>query len=148
MPIIDQENKILNNEKAKLLEIENASIEFKNINFSYKSNLNNIVLKNINIGIAGRKMTALVGHSGSGKSTILNLIPRIYDADSGEILVDNQNVKNLNLQSLRKEISIVDQNVTLFDDTIFNNIKYAKPNADNDEVFMAAELSMLSLIHI
>ena len=68
-------------------------------------------------------MTALVGHSGSGKSTILNLIPRIYDADSGEILIDNQKVQNINLKSLRKEISIVDQNTTLFDDTIFNNIK-------------------------
>ncbi len=142
LPIIDQENKILNNEKAKLLEIENASIEFKNINFSYKSNLNNIVLKNINIGIAGRKMTALVGHSGSGKSTILNLIPRIYDPDSGEILIDNQKVQNLNLKSLRKEISIVDQNTTLFDDTIFNNIKYAKPEASEKEIFTAAKISM------
>ena len=142
LPIIDQENKILNNEKAKLLEIENASIEFKNINFSYKSNLNNIVLKNINIDIAGRKMTALVGHSGSGKSTILNLIPRIYDADSGEILIDNQKVQNLNLKSLRKEISIVDQNTTLFDDTIFNNIKYAKPEASEKEIFTAAKISM------
>ena len=78
----------------KLLDISKASIKFQNINFSYKSNLNNIVLKNINIDIAGRKMTALVGHSGSGKSTILNLIPRIYDADSGEIFIDNQKVQN------------------------------------------------------
>ena len=92
--------------------------------------------------IAGRKMTALVGHSGSGKSTILNLIPRIYDADSGEILIDNQKVQNLNLKSLRKEISIVDQNTTLFDDTIFNNIKYAKPEASDEEIFTAAKISM------
>ena len=107
IPIIDQQNKISPNENGKILDISNASIKFQNINFSYKSNLNNIVLKDINIDIAGRKMTALVGHSGSGKSTILNLIPRIYDADSGEILIDNQKVQSLNLRSLRKEISIV-----------------------------------------
>ena len=142
LPIIDQQNKISTNENGKILDISNASIKFQNINFSYKSNLNNIVLKDINIDIAGRKMTALVGHSGSGKSTILNLIPRIYDADSGEILVDNQKVQNLNLKSLRKEISIVDQNTTLFDDTIFNNIKYAKPEASDEEIFRAAKISM------
>ncbi len=142
LPIIDQQNKISANENGKILDISNASIKFQNINFSYKSNLNNIVLKDINIDITGRKMTALVGHSGSGKSTILNLIPRIYDADSGEILIDNQKVQNLNLKSLRKEISIVDQNTTLFDDTIFNNIKYAKPEASEDEIFAAAKISM------
>ncbi len=142
LPIIDQKNKISSNENGKVLDISNASIKFQNINFSYKSNLNNIVLKNINIDIAGRKMTALVGHSGSGKSTILNLIPRIYDADSGEILIDNQKVQDLNLKSLRKEISIVDQNTTLFDDTIFNNIKYAKPEASDEEIFRAAKISM------
>ena len=87
-------------------------------------------------------MTALVGHSGSGKSTLLNLIPRIYDTDKGKILIDNQDIKDLNLNSLRKEISIVDQNTTLFDDTVFNNIKYAKPNASDKEVFEAAKISM------
>ncbi len=142
LPIIDQQNKISTNENGKILDISNASIKFQNINFSYKSNVNNIVLKDINIDIAGRKMTALVGHSGSGKSTILNLIPRIYDADYGEILIDNQKVQNLNLKSLRKEISIVDQNTTLFDDTIFNNIKYAKPEASDEEIFKAAKISM------
>ncbi len=142
LPIIDQQNKILTNESGNLLKIEDASIEFQNINFSYKSNLNNIVLKNINIDIIGKKMTALVGHSGSGKSTLLNLIPRIYDSDTGEILIDNQKIKNINLNSLRKEISIVDQNTTLFDDTIFNNIKYAKPDASDEEIFNAAKISM------
>ena len=142
LPIIDQQNKILSNENGKMLKIENASIQFKKINFSYKSNLKNIVLKDINIDIVGKRMTALVGHSGSGKSTLLNLIPRIYDADCGEILIDNQKIKNLNLKSLRREISIVDQNTTLFDDTIFNNIKYAKPNATDEEIFNAAKISM------
>ena len=77
------------------------------------------------MNIKGGKMTALVGHSGSGKSTLLNLIPRIYDPTSGQILIDGQIIKDLNLASLRKEISIVDQNTTLFDDSVFNNIKYA-----------------------
>ncbi len=142
LPIIDQSNTILINESGNLLKIKDGSIKFENINFSYKSNLRNIVLKNINIDITGKKMTALVGHSGSGKSTLLNLIPRIYDADSGEITIDNQTTKDLNLNSLRKEISIVDQNTTLFDDTIYNNIKYAKPDATDDEIFNAAKISM------
>ena len=142
LPIVDLQNKILANERGKKLEIDNATIEFKKINFSYKSNLNNIVLKDINININGKKMTALVGHSGSGKSTLLNLIPRVYDADNGNILIDGQDIKELNLKSLRKEISIVDQNTTLFDDTVFNNIKYAKPNASDEEVFNAAKISL------
>ena len=142
LPIIDQKNKIFINKDSGLLKIENATIEFKNVNFRYKSNLKNIVLKDININILGKKMTALVGHSGSGKSTLLNLIPRIYDTDKGKILIDNQDIKALNLNSLRKEISIVDQNTTLFDDTVFNNIKYAKPNASDKEVFEAAKISM------
>ncbi len=87
-------------------------------------------------------MTALVGQSGSGKSTLLSLIPRLYDPKSGEIEIDGQNIKKINLSSLRKEISIVDQNITLFDDTIFNNIKYAKPDASEEEIFKAAENSM------
>ena len=142
LPIIDQKNEISINENGETLKIDEASIKLKNVNFRYKSNLKNIVLKDININIAGKKMTALVGHSGSGKSTILNLIPRVYDVHSGEIVIDNQRIKDLNLNSLRKEISIVDQNTTLFDDTVFNNIKYAKPSASDQEVFNASKISM------
>ncbi len=142
LPIIDTEIKINKNVNEKSLNIKEGKIEFKAVNFTYQSNLSNKVLDNINLEIAGGKMTALVGHSGSGKSTLLNLIPRIYDPSSGEILIDNQSIKKLNLSSLRKEISIVDQNITLFDDTVFNNIKYAKPNANNEEIYKAAELSM------
>ena len=142
LPIVDMESKIKKNENGQNLEFKNGSILFKNINFTYESNLSNKVLNNINIEIAGGKMTALVGYSGSGKSTLLNLIPRIYDPSSGEILIDNQKIKNLSLSSLRKEISIVDQNITLFDDTIYNNIKYAKSNATKEEIYKAAELSM------
>ena len=142
LPIIDQKNEISINENGETLKIDEASIKLKNVNFRYKSNVKNIVLKDININISGKKMTALVGHSGSGKSTILNLIPRVYDVHSGEIVIDNQRIKDLNLNSLRKEISIVDQNTTLFDDTVFNNIKYAKPSASDQEVFNASKISM------
>ena len=142
LPIIDQKNEISINENGETLKIDEASIKLKNVNFRYKSNVKNIVLRDININIAGKKMTALVGHSGSGKSTILNLIPRVYDVHSGEIVIDNQRIKDLNLNSLRKEISIVDQNTTLFDDTVFNNIKYAKPSASDQEVFNASKISM------
>ena len=87
-------------------------------------------------------MTALVGQSGSGKSTLLNMIPRIYNPSDGSIKIDNQDVTEINLMSLRKQISIVDQNTTLFDDTVFNNIKYAQPDSSDDEILEAAKLSM------
>jgi len=144
LPIIDSTNLIETNEDKINLNLENGTIDCKNINFNYSTNLENKVLKNINIKINGGKMTALVGQSGSGKSTLLSLIPRIYDPKTGILEIDGQNIREVNLFSLRKEISIVDQNVTLFDDTIFNNIKYAKPEASNDEIYEAAKLSMCS----
>ena len=144
LPIIDTVNLIGINEDKINLNLENGSIDCKNINFNYSTNLENKVLKNINIKINGGKMTALVGQSGSGKSTLLSLIPRIYDPKTGILEIDGQNIKEVNLFSLRKEISIVDQNVTLFDDTIFNNIKYAKPDSNDDEIYEAAKLSMCS----
>ena len=142
LPIIDIKNLIGTNKDKSKINFTDGEIEFKNINFNYSSNLENKVLKDINIKIKGKKMTALVGQSGSGKSSLLSLVPRIYDPKSGILEIDGQNIKDVNLFSLRKEISIVDQNVTLFDDTIFNNIKYAKPDANEKEIFKAAELSM------
>ncbi len=142
LPIIDIRNSISSNNEKPNIDFKNGDIVFKDINFNYLSNLENKVLKNINIKITGKKMTALVGQSGSGKSSLLSLIPRIYDPKSGILTIDDQNIKDVNLFSLRKEISIVDQNVTLFDDTIFNNIKYAKPNASDEEIYEAAEHSM------
>ena len=142
LPIIDNKNSIDPNEDKSIIDFKNGDIEFKDINFNYSSNQENKVLNKINIKINGKKMTALVGQSGSGKSSLLSLIPRIYDPKSGILEIDGQNIKNVNLHSLRKEISIVDQNVTLFDDTIFNNIKYAKPNASEEEIYKAAEQSM------
>ncbi len=142
IPIIDAKIEILSNDEKKELMIDEGEISFENVSFAYRSNINNQVLQNINLDIAGGKMTALVGHSGSGKSTILNMIPRIYDPLDGKVKIDNQNIKEINLNSLRKQISIVDQNTTLFDDTVFNNIKYAKPDATDEEIYNAANLSM------
>ena len=142
LPIVDMEIKIKSNENSKSLDLKDGSILFTNINFSYKSNLENKVLKDISAEFLGGKMTALVGHSGSGKSTLLNMIPRIYSPNEGIIEIDKQDISKINLKSLRKEISIVDQNVTLFDDTVLNNIKYANPDANLEEVYQAAENAM------
>ena len=142
LPIIDTKNNINANLDKKKIEISNGNLEFKNVNFSYQSNISSKVLIDISAKIEGRKMTALVGHSGSGKSTFLNLIPRIYDPTAGEISIDNQDLKSVNLNSLREKISIVDQNTTLFDDTVFNNIKYANPEALDEEVYNAAKFAM------
>ena len=142
IPIIDIENEINLNEQGEKLTIEEGNIVLDNINFSYKSNPENKVLQNISVKFTGGKMTALVGHSGSGKSTLLNMIPRIYLPTSGNIYFDNHDISKVNLMSLRNQISIVDQNTTLFDDTVFNNIKYAKPDANKEEIFEAAKLSL------
>ena len=99
------------------------------------------VLKNVSLKIAGGKMTSLVGHSGSGKSTILNLIPRFYDAQTGDILIDNQSIYKIKLKSLRDKISLVSQDTTLFDDTIKNNIAYAKSDVTDEEIVEAAKFS-------
>ena len=142
LPIIDLENKINPNNESEDLIFSKGEVVFNKVKFAYNSNLENIVLKDVSLKFLGGKMTALVGHSGSGKSTILNMIPRIYSPQKGKVEIDGQDIANKNLMSIRKEISIVDQNTTLFDDTITNNIRYAKPEANDDEVFKAAELAM------
>ena len=140
LPIIDQENKITNILSAKPLKTDKAEIVFNKLNFSYDVEEDK-TLKNINLKFEGGKMTSLVGHSGSGKSTIMNLIPRFYDAQSGDIQIDNQSIYSSTLKSLRKQISMVSQETTLFDDTILNNIKYANENATNHEILEVSKLS-------
>ena len=140
LPVIDQKNKIKNSESAKPLEIKDAGINFNNVNFSYEEN-EGPTLQSINLKFEGGKMTSLVGHSGSGKSTILNLIPRFYDAKSGDIIIDDQSIYSSTIESLRSEISMVSQETTLFDDTIKNNIKYGRQEATDEEVFKVAKLS-------
>ena len=142
LPIIDLSNEINLNEDKDKLNISEGNIIFKDVNFTYKSNPENKVLRNINVNFTGGKMTALVGHSGSGKSTLLNMIPRIYAPTDGIINFDDQDISKFSLASLRSQISIVDQNTTLFDDTVLNNIKYARPEATNEEIYQAAEQSM------
>jgi len=140
LPIIDQKNSIKNSKSAKPLEIKEAGINFNNVNFSYEVNEGQ-TLQSINLKFEGGKMTSLVGHSGSGKSTILNLIPRFYDAKSGDIIIDGQTIYGTTIESLRNEISMVSQETTLFDDTIKNNIKYGREEATDEEVFKVAKLS-------
>ena len=140
LPIIDQKNKIKNSKSAKPLKIKDAGINFNNVNFSYEEN-EGPTLQSINLKFEGGKMTSLVGHSGSGKSTILNLIPRFYDAKSGDIIIDDQTIYDSTIESLRSEISMVSQETTLFDDTIKNNIKYGRQEATDEEVFKVASLS-------
>jgi len=145
LPVIDEKIEIKNNENCKDLIIKNAEINFDNVHFRYDLDNKNLnVLDKININISGGKMTALVGLSGSGKSTILNLIPRFYNVTAGDIKIDDQSIKNLSINSLRKEISLVSQDTTLFDDTIKNNIAYANLNATEEEIIAAAKKSFAS----
>tara|TARA_B100000886_G_scaffold121065_1_gene81483 strand:+ start:309 stop:2048 length:1740 start_codon:yes stop_codon:yes gene_type:complete len=140
LPVIDLKEKIIDNPKSEKIEIDKGNIEFKNVNFKYGDE-NKPVLKDMNLIIAGGKMTSLVGHSGAGKTTILNLIPRFYDPESGDIKIDNQSIYTKKISSLRNEISLVSQETTLFDDTVLNNIKYANLDAGEDEIREAAKLS-------
>ena len=140
LPIIDIENQIKEKENSIDLNLTNAEINFENVNFKYNKEEKK-VLNSVSLNIAGGEMTSLVGHSGAGKSSILNLIPRFYDCDNGNISIDNQSIYDLKIDSLRSNISLVNQDVTLFDDTIKNNIAYAKLDATDDEIFEAAKLS-------
>jgi subfamily B ATP-binding cassette protein MsbA len=142
LPIIDLRNEINPNLNNANLNLKSGDIAFHKVHFFYKSNPEKKILKDVSLNFKGGKMTALVGHSGSGKSTLLNLIPRIFTPNDGNIEIDNQDISKINLSSLRKEISIVDQNTTLFDDTVLNNIKYAKPDADDNEIYEASKLAM------
>ena len=141
LPIIDVQNEILENKDGIELNVDNGNINFDNVDFKYKNNKDK-VLKSINLKIIGGEMNALVGHSGAGKSTILNLIPRFFNCTKGEVFIDGQSINKLTLSSLRANISLVSQDTTLFDDTIKNNIAYAKPGATNEEIVDAAKKSL------
>ena len=138
--IIDTKISIREDENSENLTIKDASISFKNVNFSYPSSDQHAV-KNLNLVIKGGSTAALVGHSGAGKSTIFNLLPRFYDPQIGSILIDDQNIGKVSLQSLRKNISLVSQDITLFDDTVISNIAYANLNASEAEIMEAAKLA-------
>mgnify|MGYP001374877084 FL=1 len=140
LPIIDNKNKIIENENDKILNLTKGNIKFVDVNFGYNEDQSQ-TLQSINLNLSGGKMTSLVGHSGAGKSTILNLIPRFYDPNSGDILIDDQSIYHSTISSLRKNISLVTQDTTLFDDTIKNNIAYANLNASDEEIKEVAKLS-------
>ena len=140
LPIIDDVPEIKEKKNAQELLIDDGKIDFKNVDFFYSQD-EDLILKNVNLSLPGKKMTALVGHSGAGKSTILNLIPRFYNIDNGEIKIDNQSINECKIFSLRKNISLVSQDTTLFDDTIKNNIAYANLDASQEEIEEAAKYS-------
>tara|TARA_B100000795_G_scaffold256061_1_gene228213 strand:- start:1178 stop:2458 length:1281 start_codon:yes stop_codon:yes gene_type:complete len=144
LPVIDEKSKLIENQDDLEIKINKGDIEFKNVFFKYDEERTKNTLNSVNLKILGGKMTSIVGHSGAGKSTILNLIPRFYDADSGDIEIDNQSIYKSTINSLRKNISLVSQDTTLFDDTIRNNIAYANLNATQDEIREAAEHSYAS----
>tara|TARA_B100001564_G_scaffold356110_1_gene369642 strand:- start:89 stop:1831 length:1743 start_codon:yes stop_codon:yes gene_type:complete len=141
--VIDQPIKINNNQSLPDLKTSEGSIKFLNVSFKYE-NSNDRAIKDINLDIKGGSMAAFVGHSGAGKSTIINLLPRFYDPQNGKIYIDEQNTKSVNLNSVRKSISLVSQDVILFDSSVKENILYANQNASEDEFlesckFAAAE---------
>ena len=140
LPIIDIKNQIVDKKDSIDLNLSKCEIKFIDCSFKYNKS-ENLILKNLNMEISGGKMTALVGHSGAGKSSILNLIPRFYDCDSGDITIDGKSIYSVKLKKLRNNISIVTQDTTLFDDTIKNNILYANINATDDEIKEASEKS-------
>ena len=144
LPVIDEKSELLQNKDSSEIKVDTGNIEFKNVSFKYEKEKEIRTLNSVSIKMLGGKMTSIVGHSGAGKSTILNLIPRFYDAISGDIQIDNQSIYKCTIQSLRKNISLVSQDTTLFDDTIRNNIAYANLNASQKEIEEAARYSFAS----
>ena len=140
LPIIDDINEIKDGPNAERLKLTEGEVKFENVSFEYQKDQLQI-LKSINLQIPGKKMTSLVGHSGAGKSTILNLIPRFYNIHSGDIKIDNQSIYKSTISSVREKISLVSQDTTLFDDTIKNNIAYANLEASDKEIIEAAKFS-------
>ena len=134
--MIDQEPEIYDLIENDKLKLKNYNIEFRNIYFSYKSE--NKILDGIDLKIPQGKTVALVGSSGSGKTTIFNLLQRLYDSDYGDILIGNKNIKNIPLSTLRENTALVSQDVALFDDTIYENIHYGDLGADEEKVMDAA----------
>ena len=138
--IIDKDIKVKEVSGSPNLNLKNSDIKFTNVGFKYESTEEKAI-RNISLNIKGNSMSAFVGHSGAGKSTIINLIPRFYDPQDGLIEIDGQNIKKISLSSLRKNLSMVSQDIILFDDTVKNNIAYAKNHASNDEIIKACKFA-------
>ncbi len=138
--ILDVEITIKDKANAKKLNLNGGNINFKNVYFSYPETKEQAV-KNINLNVKGGSLTALVGHSGAGKSTIFNLLPRFYNLNKGQIFIDDQDISEVSINSLRKNIALVSQDIILFDDTIGANISYANPNASSEDIINAAKFA-------
>ncbi len=136
--VLDEEPKIKNIAEANNAQIK-GNITFENVSFGYKSY--EPVLNNINLDVAPGEMIGLVGHSGAGKSTMINLVMRLYDVDEGKILIDGKDIKEINQNDLRSQIGVVLQETFLFSGTILQNITYAKPDATLEEVINAAKIA-------
>ena len=141
--VIDKEIQIAENKNLPKLIVKESNISFNKVFFTYVTS-KKITIENINFSIKGGTIAAFVGHSGAGKSTILNLLPRFYDPQEGQIKIDDQDISKVRLSSLRKNISLVSQDVILFDDTIKKNIAYAKENATQKEIEKACDFAAAS----
>ena len=141
--VLDTKPNIKEIDTSPNIKINKGNIEFKNVGYKYPKTEAQAV-KNINISIKGGSTVALVGHSGAGKSTIINLLPRFYDPQEGKIIIDEQDITKVKLSSLRKNISMVSQDIILFDDTVHANIKYAKMDASEEEITKACEFAAAS----
>ncbi len=138
--IIDRNIKIKEEINTPKLILKNSNIKFTNVSFKYETT-DEKAIKDINLDIKGNSIAAFVGHSGAGKSTIINLLPRFYDPQEGSIEIDGQNIRDVSLESLRKNLSMVSQDVILFDDTIKNNISYAKEGASDHDIKKACKFA-------
>jgi len=139
------ENEIKDKPSAKDLKIENGVIEFKDVSFSYGKK-KAFCLDKFNLKFKKNEKIAFVGHSGCGKTTLVKLLYRLYDVHDGEILIDGKNINNFKQESLREGLSIVPQECVLFDDTIFNNIKFSNPKASRKEVWNAIKFAQLDKV--
>ena len=139
--ILDAPLVINNSDNPVKIKTFNKKIEFKNVSFAYKKGDSGYVLKSINLVVEKGKTLALVGQSGSGKTTLADMIPRFYDTDSGELLIDDINIREIELTSLRQQIGVVSQESILFNDTVFNNIAFGLPNVSEEDVISAAKIA-------
>lgn len=137
--LIDEQQKIIDKENAIVLENAKGDIKFEDVTFRYLED--KITLNKVNIDVKAGQTVALVGHSGGGKSTIMSLMLRFYDPESGRVLLDGHDIRDLTLKSVRKSMSVVNQEVMLFDDTILENLRYGKDDATEEDIIAAAKMA-------